>query len=77
MLQTEQCGSLFNLMERHSISSASNNINLPAAVRPIFANNLSVSDACAVPMIPTSGAKTPITAHRVSSTSFSSGNRHW
>jgi len=77
MLQTEQLGSLFNLMERHSISSASNNISFPVAGRPMFANNLSVSEACAVPIIPTNGAKTPITAHRVSSNSFSSGNKHW
>jgi len=39
------------------------------------AASFKASAACMVPMMPVSGAKTPITAQRTSSTSSPSGNR--
>jgi len=68
---------LRNFTVRHSISSASSSSSRPVKDSPIPAASLSASAACIVPTLPVSGAKTPLTAQRTSSTSSLSGNRQW
>lgn len=73
--QTVQAGSLPSWIARQSAASASNSNNRPSSDWPMPATSLSASAACMVPMMPVSGANTPITAQRTSSTSSPSGNR--
>ena len=60
---------------RHSMVSASSNNKRPLSNSPMPAASFSASAACMVPIMPVSGAKTPITAQRTSSTSSPSGKR--
>jgi hypothetical protein len=56
--------------------AASSICSRPASDVPTPASSFSASAACIVPMMPTSGANTPIVAQRVSSNRLSGGNRH-
>ena len=67
--QTLHFGSLFSLSERHSMLNPSSIKKRPFKVSPQPVNTLIASAACMAPMMPTSGANTPITAQRVSSNS--------
>jgi len=59
------------------MSMASSSNSRPVRLSPILAASFNASAACMVPMMPVSGAKTPITAQRTSSTSSPSGKRQW
>ena len=73
--QTAQAGSRFNRIDRHSIVSASSISSRPTSGSPTPASSFSASAACIAPMMPTSGANTPMVAQRTSSSRRSSGNR--
>jgi hypothetical protein len=64
-----------NFTLRHSIDRPSSNQRRPTTGSPAPMISFSASAACIAPMMPVSGAKTPITAQRTSSTSSPSGNR--
>jgi hypothetical protein len=74
---TGHSGSRPNLMLRHSIDRPSSSQRRPSTTSPHPAISLRASAACIVPMMPVSGANTPITAQRSSSTASASGNRQW
>lgn len=59
----------------HSMSRASSISSRPATTVPAPLSSLIASAACRLPMMPTSGASTPMVAQRVSSNWLSGGNR--
>ncbi len=59
----------------HSIVRASSICSRPASGLPTPASSFSASAACTLPMMPTSGANTPMVAQRTSSNTASGGNR--
>ena len=72
---TAQPGSRPSVTLRHSIARPSSSNRRPSRVVPHPTSNFSASAAWVAPMMPVSGAKTPMTAQRISSTSSPSGNR--
>jgi hypothetical protein len=62
-------------MLRQVMVRPSSSSSLPDSDSPQPATSFSASAACVVPMMPVSGAKTPMTAQRTSSASWPSGNR--
>ena len=68
-------GSLLSLTLRHCIASASSSSSRPLRAFADAHEQLQRLGRLHEPMMPTSGANTPITAQRISSRSPSSGNR--
>ena len=58
----------------HSIARPSSICRRPASELPAPLSSLSASAACMAPMMPTSGANTPMVAQRVSSKSSEGAN---
>ena len=77
LLQTGQAGSRGTLTVCQSSERESSSISRPTIGVPNPPASFSASAACIVPMIPVSGANTPIVAQRTSSRSSPSGNRQW
>jgi hypothetical protein len=68
-----QDGSRCRLISVHSIDRASSICSRPVSALPTPASSFRASAACMLPMIPTSGANTPIVEQATSSKAASGG----